>query len=105
MSDLVQRLRFAAGFDRDMSTRECFNLVEEAADELERLQAEVEALRKDAERYRWLRSGARERQGVAMEGGARTIARDHLRALMAFNYWCSAEELDAAIDAAAAKRP
>jgi hypothetical protein len=28
-----------------------------AADELDRLQAENEALRKDAERYRWLRNG------------------------------------------------
>lgn len=72
--------------------------------ELSRLQAEVEALRADAERYRWLRSGIRRRQGVelANSGGGRSIKRDELRCLMAFDYWCPPSDLDAAITAAIA---
>lgn len=53
----------------------------------------------DAARYRWLRSGVRERQGIPVSGH-RTISSGALRALMEFNFWCTPGELDTAIDAA-----
>lgn len=56
----------------------------------------------DAARYRWLRSGVRERQGIPVSGH-RTISSSSLRALMEFNFWCTPDELDAAIDAARSK--
>lgn len=76
MSDLVKRLRaaldglaFAAyqqGERAEQKLGECEDVREwiavavksatEAADEITRLRAEVEALRADAERYRWLRA-------------------------------------------------
>ena len=49
-TDLVQRLRAHATYG-DSST----HIHSEAADELARLRAECEALRKDAERYRFTR--------------------------------------------------
>ena len=66
-----------------------------------RLQAQVAAQQGDAEdaaRYRWLRDGIRYRQGVPVSGH-RMIPSGYLRALMEFNYWCTPEALDAAIDA------
>lgn len=69
--------------------------MEEAAER----QAELE---RKAARYDWLRSGVRTRQGVPTSGH-RTISRDPLRGLMEFNFWCTAEELDAAIDASLAE--
>lgn len=59
----------------------------------------------DARRYQWLRDGKRYRQGEAVSGGARQINRDHLRALMTFQFGCSPEELDAAIDEAMSSTP
>jgi hypothetical protein len=62
MSDLVERLRKHPEFFRPMNQHSWYASsnpdpdCQEAATELERLRAEVEALRKDAERYRWLRS-------------------------------------------------
>lgn len=57
-------------------------------------------LRADAARYRWLRSGQRKRQGTAMpDVGGRTVPLNELRILLEFNFWCSPERLDAAIDA------
>jgi hypothetical protein len=53
----------------------------------------------DALRYRWLLSGEKRRQGVSMSGGSRTIERSNLQALMEFQFWCSPNQLNAAIDA------
>lgn len=39
---------------RDVTARGCCDQREEAADEIEKLQAERDALQADAERYRWL---------------------------------------------------
>ena len=61
---------------------------------------ELNQLRADARRYRWLRSGRQLRQGQDTGVGLRQISRDPLRALMTFAYWCSPVELDAAIDSA-----
>jgi hypothetical protein len=61
---------------------------------------ELARLRKDAERYRWLRDGRLLRQGHDTGVGQRKIAHDSLRALMSFSYWCSADELDTQIDTA-----
>lgn len=65
------------------------------------LLAALEVASKDAQRYRWLRSGERMRQGTALpDTGTRIISKDEKQALLSFNYWCSQNELDAAIDAA-----
>lgn len=48
MSDIVERLRSSGPTPSIFAVRD-------AADEIERLRAENEALKKDAERYRWLR--------------------------------------------------
>ncbi len=61
--------------------------------------AEDAELRKKAARYDWLRSGVHRRQGAAIHG-KRVISRDKLRALMELRFWCTPEELDAAVDAA-----
>lgn len=68
------------------------------------LEAQVQALSLDAGRYRWLRSGEKTRQGLTIigKGGTRLISRDGLRALLSFDFWCTTEELDSAIDAAIA---
>lgn len=63
MTDIVERLRmerrataWRRGLDCDFPTAfEQHPLCQEAADEITRLRAEAEALRKDAERYRWLK--------------------------------------------------
>ena len=57
------------------------------------------AVHVNAERYHWLRSGVRLRQGVAVSG-QRYIDRSIHQAKMRFDFWCSPDELDAAIDAA-----
>lgn len=62
----------------------------------------ADSVLEDAARYRWLRAGVRERQGVPVSGH-RTMSSNHLRALMEFNFWCTPDELDAAIDAARAQ--
>lgn len=53
--DLVQRLRERAARKWTDEANRSASLFGQAADEIERLRAEVEALREDAERYRWLR--------------------------------------------------
>ena len=63
------------------------------------LRAEVERLRADAERYRWLRAGVRRRQGIPV-AGHRAIDQSPYVALMQFDFWCTPFELDSAIDAA-----
>lgn len=65
---------------------------------------DLDQLRADAQRYRWLRSGRQLRQGQDTGVGLRQIARDPLRALMTFAYWCSPAELDAAIDSASSAK-
>lgn len=65
------------------------------------LRAEVERLRADAERYRWLRAGVRRRQGIPV-AGHRAIDRSPYVALMQFDFWCTPFELDSAIDIAIA---
>lgn len=72
----------------------------ELADLLPQIIAEIERDAQDAARYRWLRSGQRLRQGIDIGVGHRRIAKDLTHELMAFSYWCTPEELDAAIDAA-----
>ena len=77
---------------RTIGTHHCDGTVgEEAADEIERLRAEVAGLREDAERYRWLRDGdlcANYPYPVMRVGGN------------GHDYSVWFEELDAAIDAA-----
>jgi len=51
VNDIVERLRTRPTGDPYLHM-----MVHEAADEIERLRAEVAGLREDAERYRWLRS-------------------------------------------------
>ena len=55
MSDLVGRLRKRADDDGPGPFSHHRRIQEEAAEELTRLRAEVEALRADAERYKFLR--------------------------------------------------
>lgn len=63
--------------------------------ELNELEKRLKALERDAERYRWLTSGVARISGAV---AGRMIQRDRLRALMEFHYWCTPDELDAAID-------
>ena len=72
----------------------------ELADLLPQIIAQIDSDAQDAARYRWLRSGQRLRQGIDIGVGHRRIAKDLTHELMAFSYWCTPEELDAAIDAA-----
>ena len=73
MTDIVQRLRmerrataWRRGLDCDFPTAfEQHPLCQEAAAEITRLRAEAEALRKDAERYRWLRDGCNYKHSAA----------------------------------------
>lgn len=52
-----------------------------------------------AARYDWLRAGTLDRLGMSMPArGERVIERNRDRNLMVFNFWCTPEELDAAID-------
>lgn len=58
-TDIVERLADAAQNISWMDGRSidvAFSAMHEAAAEITRLRAEAEALRKDAERYRWLRA-------------------------------------------------
>ena len=50
MGDIVERLRFLGSGEPFRGALMC-----EAADEIERLRAELAAAKRDAERYRWLR--------------------------------------------------
>lgn len=59
----------------------------------------IRRLLDDAERYQWLRGGSVERQMTALPNiGGRSIPRDKLRSMVEFMFWCTPEELDAAID-------
>jgi len=84
MSELVDRLRAFVELDGGDTAD-----VEAAADEIERLRAELEALRKDAERYRWLRNGCDDKGSPATRIAAN----------------CYGMEWDAAIDAAMGEKP
>lgn len=53
--DMVDRLRDEADLCRNEGATDIAVLLDEAADELERLSAQVAQYREDAERYRWLR--------------------------------------------------
>lgn len=53
MTDIVERLRFLGSGEPFRGALMC-----EAADEIERLRAELAAAKRDAERYRWLRDKA-----------------------------------------------
>jgi hypothetical protein len=64
--------------------------IEELIAERDKLRAELAELRRDAERYRWLRDAEdRSYVALAMENGSEPV-------------WISGDELDAAIDAAMA---
>ena len=97
MSDIVERLRarqvtnwvHATGQTPRASGKRTDPLCAAAADEIERLRAEVAGLREDAERYRWLRHGDNDER-VIKRG---PVAHD-------FVYLLRMEKLDAAIDAA-----
>lgn len=88
MSDLVERLR---KHDDDRLYREADELMSEAADELTRLRAEVEALRADAERYKFLRDDFSP-MGINIDGNHAWAYRR--------NATLRGPNLDAAIDAA-----
>jgi len=69
-------------------------------EELTKLESSLEAMERDAARYRWLTSGIVERQLSKLPDiGGRSILRNEQRSLMEFRYWCTPDELDAAIDA------
>ena len=87
--ELIERLRtqFPA-CEYHKAVIDTQRLKREAADELERLTVERDALRKDAERYRWLRT--------AKTGKTLAVATVH----SSWNMWLNTIELDAAIDAA-----
>lgn len=54
--DILNRLRSGEVLNTDTPRIKAYPLMLEAAAEIEGLRAECEALRKDAERYRWLRT-------------------------------------------------
>jgi len=88
MSDIVERLRTRPTGDPYLHM-----MVHEAADEIERLRAEVAGLREDAERYRWLRDPHNQdchSVGKCAPGIERYEAID----------WLYDDELDVSIDAA-----
>lgn len=74
--------------------------IDQAAAELRRLQAEVEALQADAERYRWLRETSKKRPEFYSGDEAWMVSQDHGNGTGS-NYF--GEKIDAAIDAARAK--
>jgi hypothetical protein len=68
-TDIVDRLRNAAARKwPDPDVAEC-SFFSEASDEITRLRAECEALRMDAERYRWLRDAVRETELIVYSVG------------------------------------
>lgn len=85
MTDIVERLRYAADSRPG-------GICEEAADEIERLRAEVERPRADAERYRWLRDNGTVSTTIRLSGDHDPRIDIGMRPL----------GLDAAIDAARA---
>lgn len=90
MSDIVERLR-----DDERSE---WAICNEAADEIERLRAEVAGLREDAERYRWLRD---ECPWTMVSGNGKSNLSIRVRAEFDLGDLVDmVDEFDAAIDAA-----
>lgn len=83
MEDIVTALRSEMDGIEFVASGSCepLSICLEAADEIDRLRAEVAALRKDAERYRWLRNH-----------GACPLAETDPA-------WCDGDKLDVEIDA------
>lgn len=64
----------------------------------------LEELKAKAACYDWLISGQRIRQGIAVPNfGVRRIDKNAESSLLSFTYWCSPEQLTAAIQAEIAK--
>lgn len=60
----------------------------------------LDEAQRDAKRYRAIRSSKRYRQGTELLGGRLEIERDEKSMLASFAFWCTPEQLDAAIDKA-----
>ena len=106
MSDIVERLRarqvtnwvHATGQTPRASGKRTDPLCAAAADEIERLRAEVAGLREDAERYRWLRD---ECPWTMVSGNGKSNLSIRVRAEFDLGDLVDmVDEFDAAIDAA-----
>lgn len=65
-ADVLQRLRGYNPPDRTIDEQRQMSIdIHEAADEIERLRAQVAELEKDAKRYRWLRDGCCDKDTAA----------------------------------------
>jgi hypothetical protein len=91
VSDLVKGLREAATGEGGLDYGDLWAYCDEAADEIERLSAELAEARLDAERYRWLIENA-----VIETDGWRSDGRDPAT---------TKQPVDAAIDAARKETP
>jgi hypothetical protein len=89
MTDLVELLRDPGSCK---SWEHADRQRERAADEIERLRSECDALRKDADRYRWLRQQGWGHRGMCVAEKSSSIRLGY--GILEF------EQLDAAIDAA-----
>lgn len=88
LNNVRNHTEVGTGYTKDAMLNLC-------ADEIERLRAENEALKRDAERYRWLiTNGA----ANSKSGGSATVSKDQLKALFSFRYWCDPIEVAQAID-------
>lgn len=92
--DLIERLRALSRHEHDDAS-----IGAEAADEIERLTKELDAMRLDAERYRWLREG---RMEFGVQAGMPDFATKE-QCWWKVDY--TPEEADAAIDAAMKEKP
>lgn len=59
---------------------------------------DIKSLQEKANRWDWLISGIKSRQGAQILGGERTISRNRDQDLMRFDFWCTPEELASRID-------
>lgn len=91
-----EALRLAAQLEDADGAR--LHLLPYAAAELRRLHAEVESLRTDAERYRWLRKG--ESDDVAVVRGLGAMDYGMSAVVSTYSEEIDGDDLDAAIDAA-----